>query len=560
MPKPRSHEIVGGLERAGQRGLLHALGLTDDEISKPFIGVINTWSEINPGHVHLRRLASAVKLGVVSAGGTPFEVNTIGLCDGIAQGHAGMRAILPSRDLIADSIELATLSNGFDALVLLASCDKIVPAVLMAAARLDIPSIVVTGGPMMPGRYKGRELAVYEAREALGQHLKGEISADELHEIEASVCPGPGSCSMMGTANSMSALTEALGMSLPGCATAHAISSKKEALARRSGAEILRLLEQDVRPSAIMTPESVYNAITVAMAMGCSTNVVLHVLALARELDQELRLEEFDAISRRTPFICDVKPSGTHSLLDLEEAGGVPAVMHELRTMLDLGCLTVNGRTIGEDISTVENRNPQVLRPFGEPLRPEGGIAVLKGSLSPHGCVIKQSAVADEMMVHQGPARVFNGEETAMCALRGGQIRPGDVLVIRYEGPRGGPGMPEMLMPTATLMGLGLGGSVSLVTDGRFSGATKGACVGHVSPEAMTGGPIALVEEGDTIQIGIPRRSIELLVPSEELARRRERWRPPERTLRGYLRLYAENVGPSHEGCLLHTSSDYSEE
>jgi dihydroxy-acid dehydratase len=551
MPKPRSHEVVGGLKRAGQRGLLHALGLTDDEISKPFIGVINTWSEINPGHVHLRRLASAVKLGVVSAGGTPFEVNTIGLCDGIAQGHAGMRAILPSRDLIADSIELAALSNGFDALVLLASCDKIVPAVLMAAARLDIPSIVVTGGPMMPGRYKGRDLAVYEAREALGQHLKGEISAEELREIEASVCPGPGSCSMMGTANSMSAVTEALGISLPGCATAHAISSKKEALARRSGAEILRLLGGDVVPSAIMTLESVYNAITVAMAMGCSTNVVLHVLALARELGQELKLEEFDAISRKTPFICDVKPSGTHSLLHLEEAGGVPAVMHELRTKLDLECMTVNGRTIGENISTAENHNPQVIRPLGEPLRPEGGIAVLKGSLAPHGCVVKQSAVADEMMVHEGPAKVFDGQEAAMRALRGGQIRAGDVMVIRYEGPRGGPGMPEMLMPTATLMGLGLGGSVSLVTDGRFSGATKGACVGHVSPEAMTGGPIALVEEGDTIQIDIPGRSIELLVPPEELARRRERWLPPERPLRGYLRLYADNVGPSHEGCLL---------
>jgi dihydroxy-acid dehydratase len=551
MLKPRSHQIVGGLERAGQRGLLHALGLTDDDIAKPFIGVVNSWSEINPGHVHLRRLASAVKLGVASAGGTPFEVNTIGLCDGIAQGHAGMRAILPSRDLIADSIELATLSNCFDALVLLASCDKIVPAVLMAAARLDIPSIVVTGGPMMPGHYKGRELAVYEAREALGQHLKGEISADDLHEIETCVCPGPGSCSMMGTANSMSAVTEALGMSLPGCATAHAISSKKESLARRSGVEVLRLLEQDVRPSTIMRPESLRNAITVAMAMGCSTNVVLHVLALARELNQELRLEEFDSISRRTPFICDVKPSGQHSLIALDEAGGVPAVMRELGTMLDLERMTVNGSTVGENISSVENRNPQVIRPLSEPLRTEGGIAVLKGNLSPDGCVVKQSAVAEEMMVHEGPARVFDGEKAAMRAIRGGQIEPGDVVVIRYEGPRGGPGMPEMLMPTATLMGLGLGRSVSLVTDGRFSGATKGACVGHISPEAMTGGPIALVEEGDTIHVDIPGRRIELRVPPEELARRREHWRPPERALRGYLRLYSENVGPSHEGCLL---------
>ncbi len=551
MPKPRSQEVVGGLERAGQRGLLHALGLTDEEISRPFIGVINTWSEINPGHVHLRRLADAVKRGVLSAGGTPFEVNTIGLCDGIAQGHSGMRAILPSRDLIADSIELAALANGFDALVLLASCDKIVPAVLMAAARLDIPSIVVTGGPMMPGRYRGRELAVYEAREALGQHLKGEISREELREIEAHVCPGPGSCSMMGTANSMSAVTEALGMSLPGCATAHAVSSKKEAIARRSGAQILRLLEADVRPSTIISRRALDNGITVAMAMGCSTNVVLHLLALARELDQELSLEDFDLVSRRTPFICDVKPSGNHSLLALEEAGGVPAVMHELRELLDLDCSTVNGHTIGENVSTVENRDPQVIHPLAQPLRPKGGIAVLKGNLSPFGCVVKQSAVAPQMMVHCGPARVFDGEKAAMQALEGGMVQPGDVVVIRYEGPRGGPGMPEMLMPTATLMGLGLGQSVSLVTDGRFSGATKGACVGHVSPEAMNGGPLALVAGGDTIEIDVPQRRIELLVPPDELARRRECWKPPQRRLRGYLKLYAENVGPSHEGCLL---------
>jgi len=552
MPKPRSQDVVGGLERAGQRGLLHALGLTDEEISKPFIGVINTWSEINPGHVHLRRLANAVKLGVVSAGATPFEVNTIGLCDGIAQGHAGMRAILPSRDLIADSIEVATLANGFDALVLLASCDKIVPAVLMAAARLDVPAIVVTGGPMMPGRYQGRELAVYEAREALGQYLKGEIPLEDLRDIEASICPGPGSCSMMGTANSMSAVTEAVGMSLPGCATAHAVSSKKEALARQSGVQIVRLLEEDVRPSSIMTREALLNGITAAMAMGGSTNVVLHLLALARELGDRLQLEDFDVISTRTPFICDIKPSGTRSLLALEEAGGVPAVMHELRPLLHLDLPTVNGKTIGENVSSAQNRDPQVIRSLGEPLRPEGGIAVLKGSLSPDGCVVKQSAVAPQMMAHRGPARVFDGETAAMQTITGGQINPGDVVVIRYEGPRGGPGMPEMLMPTATLTGLGLGGSVSLVTDGRFSGATKGACVGHISPEAMNGGPLALVEEGDTIEIDIPQRRVDLVVPSEELARRREEWKPPQRRLRGYLKLYAENVGPSHEGCLLH--------
>ncbi len=551
MSKPRSQEIVGGLERAGQRGLLHALGLTDNDLSNPFIGIINTWSEINPGHVHLRSLAEAVKLGVASAGGTPFEINTIALCDGIAMGHSGMRVILPSRDLIADSMEVATLANGFDALVLLASCDKIVPAALMATARLNIPSIIVTGGPMMPGKYQDRELAVYQAREALGQYLKGEIGTDELHEIEASVCPGPGSCSMMGTANSMSCVTEALGMSLPGCATAHAVSSKKAALAKRSGIEIMRLLAEGVLPSMIMTPQAMENAITVAMAMGCSTNVVLHMLALAHELGQDLELEEFDAISRRTPFICDIKPSGTRSLVALEEAGGVPAVMYELRELLHLGSLAVNGKTIGENISLAENRNPQVIRPLDEPLRPEGGIAVLKGSLSPPGCVVKQSAVSDGMMVHRGPAKVFDGEKAAMRAIRGGQIGPGDVVVIRYEGPRGGPGMPEMLMPTATLMGLGLGDSISLVTDGRFSGATKGACVGHLSPEAVDGGPIALVADGDMIEIDIPQRRIDILVAAEELARRKAVWAPPERKLRGYLRLYANNVGPSHQGCLL---------
>lgn len=551
MSKPRSQEIVGGLERAGQRGLLHALGLTDNDLSNPFIGIINTWSEINPGHVHLRSLAEAVKLGVASAGGTPFEINTIALCDGIAMGHSGMRVILPSRDLIADSMEVATLANGFDALVLLASCDKIVPAALMATARLNIPSIIVTGGPMMPGKYRGRELAVYQAREALGQYLKGEIGTDELHEIEASVCPGPGSCSMMGTANSMSCVTEALGMSLPGCATAHAVSSKKAALAKQSGIEIMRLLAEGVLPSMIMTPQAMENAITVAMAMGCSTNVVLHMLALAYELGQDLELEEFDHISRRTPFICDIKPSGTRSLVALEEAGGVPTVMYELRELLHLGSLAVNGKTIGENISQAENRNPQVIRPLDEPLRPEGGIAVLRGSLSPRGCVVKQSAVSDGMMIHSGPAKVFDGEKAAMRAIRGGQIGPGDVVVIRYEGPRGGPGMPEMLMPTATLMGLGLGESVSLVTDGRFSGATKGACVGHLSPEAMDGGPIALVADGDVIEIDIPQRRIDLLVDHNELTRREALWAPLERKLRGYLRLYADNVGPSHQGCLL---------
>jgi len=551
MSKPRSQEIVGGLERAGQRGLLHALGLTDNDLSNPFIGIINTWSEINPGHVHLRSLAEAVKLGVASAGGTPFEINTIALCDGIAMGHSGMRVILPSRDLIADSMEVATLANGFDALVLLASCDKIVPAALMATARLNIPSIIVTGGPMMPGKYRDRELAVYQAREALGQYLKGEIGTDELHEIEASVCPGPGSCSMMGTANSMSCVTEALGMSLPGCATAHAVSSNKAALAKQSGIEIMRLLAEGVLPSMIMTPEALRNGIAVAMAIGCSTNVVLHMLALANELGQDLELEEFDTISRRTPFICDIKPSGTRSLVALEEAGGVPAVMNELRELLHLGSLAVNGKTIGENISLAENRNPEVIRPLDEPLRPEGGIAVLRGSLSPRGCVVKQSAVSDGMMVHRGPAKVFDGEKAAMRAIRGGQIGPGDVVVIRYEGPRGGPGMPEMLMPTATLMGLGLGDSVSLVTDGRFSGATKGACVGHLSPEAMDGGPIALVADGDVIEIDIPQRRIDLLVDHNELTRREAVWAPPERKLRGYLRLYADNVGPSHQGCLL---------
>ncbi|MBI5968276.1 MAG: dihydroxy-acid dehydratase [Deltaproteobacteria bacterium] len=547
----RSDLVIKGDARAANRALLRALGLTDRDFEKPFIGVINTWSEINPGHVHLRALAEAAKQGIRAAGGVPFEVNTIGLCDGIAQGHEGMKRILPSRNLIADSIELVVDANRFDAMVLLASCDKIVPACWMAAARLDIPAIMITGGPMMPGRFRGEELVLPYAREAVGRLRRGEITPEEFDEIERCICPGPGSCAMMGTANSTSCLTEILGMSLPGCGTAHAVDSKKVRIARESGEQILRLLAADLRPSKIMTTAALNNAITASMALGGSTNIVLHLLALANELNIPLSLETFDEISRRTPFICNIRPSGEYTLLSLEEAGGVPAVLSEIRDLLHLNVLTVTGKTLGENLAGAKNRNPDVIFSMIKPLRREGGIAILRGSLAPGGAVVKQSAVSEKMMVHTGPARVFENEESAREAVLGNQIKPGEVIVIRYEGPKGGPGMREMLSVTASLVGMGLAESVSLVTDGRFSGSTRGPCIGHIVPEAQEGGPIALVRDGEPIQIDIPRRRLDLLIPLEEIERRRKTWSPPPlKVSRGYLKTYAERVSSADKGCI----------
>lgn len=547
----RSDLVIKGEARSANRALLRALGLTDRDFEKPFIGVINTWSEIHPGHVHLRSLAEAAKQGIRGAGGVPFEVNTISLCDGIAQGHEGMKRILPSRNLIADSIELVVDANRFDAIVLLASCDKIVPACWIAAARLDIPAIMITGGPMMPGRFRGEDLVFSYAREAVGRLRRGEITPEDFNEIERCICPGPGSCAMMGTANSTSCLTEILGMSLPGCGTAHAVDCKKLRIARESGEQILRLFAEDLRPSKIVTAASLANAITAGMALGGSTNVVLHLLALASELNIPLSLETFDQISRRTPFICNIKPSGKYPLLGLEEAGGVPAVLYEIRNLLHLNVLTVTGKTLKENLAGAKNRNPDVISSREKPLRKEGGIAILQGSLAPGGAVIKQSAVSEKMMTHTGPARVFENEESAREAVLGNQIKPGEVIVIRYEGPKGGPGMREMLSVTASLVGMGLAESVALVTDGRFSGSTRGPCIGHIVPEAQEGGPIALVRDGDMIAIDIPQRRLDLLISPEEMDRRRKSWSPPPlKATKGYLKSFAERVSSADKGCV----------
>jgi dihydroxy-acid dehydratase len=547
----RSDIMIKGDARAANRALLRSLGLTGDDLEKPFIGVINSWSEINPGHVHLRTLAEAAKQGIRAEGGVPFEMNTIGMCDGIAQGHEGMKRILPSRNLIADSIELAVDANRFDAIVLLASCDKIVPACWMAAARLDIPAIMVTGGPMMPGIYRGQNLAVPHAREATGRFHHGEITEKDLEEMESCICPGPGSCAMMGTANSTSCLTEVMGLSLSGCGTAHAVDAKKMRIALESGKQVMRLFREDLRPSRILTPKVLTNAITASMSLGGSSNVVLHLMALANELGAPLSLEVFDEISRRTPFLCNIIPSGKYSMFDLEQAGGVAAVLNEIRDLLDLNAVTVTGKTLGENIAGIRSNNPDVIFPRSQPLRKEGGVAILWGSLAPGGAVVKQSAVSPKMMVHTGPARVFEDEESAREAVLGNQIKPGEVVLIRYEGPKGGPGMREMLSVTASLVGMGLSESVSLVTDGRFSGSTRGPCIGHIVPEAQEGGPIALVREGDLIEIDIPNRRLNLLLSPEEIERRKKEWSaPPLKVTRGYLKSYAERVSGADKGCI----------
>jgi len=551
MSERPSRRIVEGPERAGQRGLLHALGMTSEDMGRPFVGIVSTWSGAHPGHVHLRELSQHVAGGVAAAGGTPLEVNTISVCDGLAMGHAGMRMSLPSRELIADSIELVAVAHAFDALVIVTSCDKSLPAGLMAAARLNLPTVVLPGGAMLPGRLRGRDLAVYHAREASSRFMRGEIDADELQEIEDHVCPGPGSCSMMGTANSMACVAEALGMALPGSGTTHAVDPKKREEARRAGEQAMALLQVDLRPRQILSERSVANAIAVCAAIGGSTNVILHLLALCHEAGLPMELQAFDRISRRTPYLCDVMPSGRRALQALEHAGGIPAVMLELGDLVSVEERTVTGRTWREELEGVVNRDREVIHSVIDPLAGEGGLAVLYGNLAPQGAVVKQSAVSSAMRQHRGRARVFDGEDTAVEAFRDGKVSPGDVVVIRYVGPRGAPGMPEMHIPATLLVGQELGGSVSLVTDGRFSGASRGACIGHVSPEAAAGGPLALVEEGDEIEVDLPARRLELRVSTQELDRRREVWKAPEADLTGYLARYAASVRPSHEGCVV---------
>jgi dihydroxy-acid dehydratase len=532
--------------------LFKAMGFTDEELERPLIGVVNTFNELCPGHAHLRGITRAVKAGITFAGGTPFEFGTIGICDGIAMGHEGMKYSLPSREVIADSIELMVEAHRLDAFAVVASCDKIVPGSLMAIARINIPSIVVTGGPMMPGRYKGESIdLVRGAFEGVGRYKAGEITLEELKGIEESSCPGCGSCAGMFTANTMACVTEALGMSLPYCATAHAVDARKARIAKHSGMKLMELLEKDLTPSEIMTRQAFENAIRIDLALGGSTNTVLHLPAIAREAGIKIELELFDELSRETPHLCDLRPAGPYTLRDLDEAGGVPGVMKRLEDRLN-DCLTVTCRTTKKNIAKAEIHSSEVIRPLESPVHPEGGIAILYGSLAPEGAVVKQAAVSRRMLVHEGPARVYDSEEDAVEAIGKGKIREGDVVVIRYEGPKGGPGMREMLSPTSMLIGLGLGDKVALITDGRFSGGTRGPCIGHVSPEAAEGGAIALVREGDRISIDIPRRRLDLLVKDEELKKRRREWRPPKSKIeKGYLRMYQRLVSSANEGAVL---------
>ena len=549
----RSDRIKKGVERAPHRSLLRALGFSDDELKKPLIGIANSFNEIIPGHIHLRNLVEAVKAGVLSAGGVPVEFGVIGVCDGIAMNHEGMKYSLPSRDLIADSIEVMAMAHAFDGLVLVTSCDKITPGMLIAAFRLNIPAIIIAGGPMLTGKYKGKEVNLISAFEAIGRVKKGDMSEEELSELEACACPTCGSCAGMFTANSMNCLSEALGLALPGNGTIPAVYSDRIRLAKETGKKAVELVKKNLTPKKLVNKNSFLNAIAVDMALGCSTNTVLHLLAIAHEAGVDLSLKDFDEVSKKTPVLAKLIPAGPHSVPDLHHAGGIPAVMKELSklNLIDLSAKTVSGLTVGEIIKKAEVRNREVIRPVEDPYYKEGGIAVLYGTLAPKGAVVKTSAVVPQMLRHSGPARVFNSEEEAYSAILNGKIKPGDVVVIRYEGPKGGPGMREMLSPTSAIAGMGLSESVALVTDGRFSGGTRGACVGHVSPEAQEGGPIALVEDGDIIEIDIPARRIDLKVPEEVLAERRKRWKPPRKKISGILKKYQALVSSSDRGAIV---------
>jgi dihydroxy-acid dehydratase len=535
----RSDMVKKGVEKSPHRALLKALGLTDKDIAKPFIGVANSYTNIVPGHIHLNQIAAAVKAGVTAAGGTPFEFNTIAVCDGIAMGHEGMRYSLPSRELIADSVEVMVQAHRLDGLVLVTNCDKITPGMLMAAARLDIPAIMVTGGPMASGWLDGNKIGYASVPEGLGQHYAGKMTSEELCRLENAACPGCGSCNGMFTANTMACVTEALGMSLPYCATTLANSVAKLRIAKETGEQIVKLTCNDIKPSHIMKKEAFENAITVDMALGGSTNTVLHVSAIAHETGVHLPLKVFDEIGRCTPHLCSMIPSGPYAMEDLNTAGGIPAVMKELSQMLNLNSLTVTGNPIEENITDAKVLDGNVIRPLSNPVHKEGGIAILTGNIAPKGSVVKTAAVSPNMLKHSGPAKVYDSEAKAVAAIRKREIRPGDVVVIRYEGPRGGPGMPEMLIPTATIAGMGLSESVALITDGRFSGATRGPCIGHVSPEAAEAGPIAILKNGDTITIDIPNRKLNAELTEQEIKNRLEVWKPkPPRITKGYLTRY----------------------
>lgn len=554
----RSNDVVDGLEHAGNRAHLKCIGLIEDELERPFIGVVNTFNEMHPGHKHLNEIAQAAKDGIRREGGIPFEFNTISICDGVTQGHIGMCSVLPSRDVIVDSVELVAEAQRMDGLVMIASCDKIVPAMLMAAGRINIPTIIVTGGPMLPGKFQGRDLAIYEIREAGAQVKLGKMTEKEFKEMEDSICPTAGSCSMMGTANTMSCLAEAFGLTVPGCSTTHAVYSRKLREARMSGITIMDLVKKDMKPRDIVTQDVINNVIVVDMAIGGSTNSTLHLPAIADEFGFKIEADDFEKISKNTPHLVNVKPSGVYTLIDFDLAGGIPAVMKELgEEYLNLDVETVVGKTWREILVDHEIRDTKVITRLEAPLHEQGSLAILKGNLAPEGAVVKQSAVVEDMMVHTGPAKVFNSEEEAIAAMLDNQVDKGDVVVIRYEGPRGGPGMREMLTATTIMMGLELGETTALVTDGRFSGGTRGPCIGHVAPEAAAGGPIAFINDGDMITIDIPNRSIELNVGEEELESRKKNWEPiPVKTNSKYLRRYSNLVDSVWKGAVLKDGLD----
>lgn len=548
----RSDVVKKGATRCAHRSLFNAMGFGPEDLQKPLIGICNSFNEVIPGHIHLREITEAAKLGVAAAGGTPMEFPAIGVCDGIAMGHTGMKFSLASRELIADSIEAVATATGFDALVLIPNCDKVVPGMLMAAARLNIPCVVVSGGPMLPGRYQGHDISVSQSFEAAGEFAAGKITEADMTSIEAAACPGCGSCAGLFTANTMNCLTEALGMGLPGNGTIPAAyTGARRQLAKRAGHVVMELLKKDIKPRDILTEKAFENAITVDMGIGGSTNTVLHLTAIAHEAGIELPAARFDEISRKTPYIAKLSPAGTHHMIDLNEAGGINAVMKELskKGVIHTDAMTVVG-TVAEKIANAKILRPDVIKTVEEPYRKEGGLAILSGNLCPENAVVKASAVAEDMLVYTGKAKCFSSEESAVNAIMDGKIVEGDVVVIRYEGPKGGPGMQEMLNPTAVISGRGL--KVALITDGRFSGASRGACIGHISPEAMAGGPIAFIEDGDLIGIDIPNRKLELRVSDEELAKRKAAWVKPEPKIKtGYLSRYAKLTTSASRGAVV---------
>ncbi len=549
----RSDNAKKGLEKAPHRALFNSLGLIDEEMNRPLIGIVNSYNDIIPGHINLDKISAAVKAGVRMAGGTPLEFQTIGVCDGIAMNHIGMKYSLGSRELIADSIEIMAIAHPFDALVFIPNCDKIIPGMLMAAARLNLPSIFVSGGPMLAGRIGNKAVSVTQVFEAVGAVAAGKMSPEELSELEQCACPTCGSCAGMFTANSMNCLTEALGMGLPGNGTIPAVYSQRIRLAKLAGLKIMELLEKNIRPLDIMTAESFYNAIRLDMAIGCSTNSVLHLLAIASECNVNIDLNLFNEISSTTPNLCKLSPAGPHHMEDLNLAGGIQALFNELnkKSLINTDCITVTGKTVGENIAAYPVSDYSVIKPVQEPYSESGGLAILFGNLAPEGAVVKRSAVAPEMLQHKGPARVFDSEEEAVEAILGKQINPGDIVVIRYEGPAGGPGMREMLTPTSSIAGMGLDKEVALITDGRFSGATRGASIGHVSPEAAEGGLIGIVEEGDLILIDIPACRLELLVDPDVIVERRAQWKAPEPKInKGYMKRYAQMVQSASTGAI----------